>query len=45
MREKWTVIDDPPGSRPAPTISRAQFDAMPLAGQQMFLERGGRVSE
>jgi hypothetical protein len=45
MRERWRVVDDAPGSKPAPSITRARFDAMPPAGQELFIKRGGTVAE
>ncbi len=44
VREGWHIYDGPAQSKPI-TISRATFDKMPAVGQQMYLARGGTVSD
>jgi hypothetical protein len=45
LAEGWRILDDPPGSAKAPTITKAQFDRMPPEGQRMYLSRGGAVAD
>ncbi len=40
----WRVIDGPAIAK-VPSITKAQFAAMPVQGRELFLSRGGRVAE
>jgi len=44
IREGWRIVDGPAQSKPV-VITKTQFDAMPQAGRDLYLARGGTVAD